>query len=126
MPPTGQMCDNASLPGVVPATNPISAKPGSRGRSTAPNKPNSCRCADPEIGVPGGPSVQNKPNCPKRGTEVVSAVAGVGSPDIPVFHHSSPMPIVRNKANSSISDCGLRIADSERPAARHQSLRGRL
>ena len=46
------------------------------------------------------PIAPNKPNCPKRGTEAVSAVAASGSPhysSIPSFHHSSPMPIVQNK-----------------------------
>ncbi len=48
-------------------------------------------------------SCTNKPNCPKRGTEAASAVAAFGSPhcsSIPSFHHSSPLPILPNKANS--------------------------
>ena len=40
-----------------------------------------------------GEPAQNKANFPKRGTEAVSAMAAVGSPNIPVFHHSSiPVP----------------------------------
>jgi hypothetical protein len=46
------------------------------------------------------PAAPNKPNCPKRSTEPVSAVAAVESLIIPVFHHSNLTPIVRNKPNS--------------------------
>jgi hypothetical protein len=35
-------------------------------------------------------------------------------------------PILQNKANSSTADCGFGIADSARPGARRQGLRGRL
>jgi hypothetical protein len=64
----GQSCDNASLPGVVPATNPI---PGGAGPPSPAPRPS---------GLAPGPEA-----------------------------------VVRNKANSSIADCGLGRACGRTP-----------
>jgi hypothetical protein len=85
----------SGLHGPVVQTKPIPRGRDVARRTNKPNLPSPHGQASPWLER----IAPNKPNCPKRGTEAVSGVAAFGSPIIPVFHHSSPMRIVRNKAN---------------------------
>jgi len=110
----GQMCK----------TNPISVRgmrakqtqfPGGAGRGAAwgtwdegcgTNKPNSCHCADPEIGVPG------RVNRAKQSQSPVDRISHHSS--ILSFHHSSPMAIVQNEPNSRRRHVGRGLGDEKR------------
>jgi hypothetical protein len=65
---------------------------------------------NPESGPPAGLLIQTNPTSPGEIPRYSTVLS---------FHHSNPMPIMRNEPNSA-------IADSQRPAACPQGLRGRL
>jgi hypothetical protein len=100
-----QTCDETPLRqrhagrGASCQTNPIGRNESYETKPIGP--PGRCRVGRPTHSLSlragstknRGPIVQNKPNCPKRGTEAVSAGVAVKSPhycSFPLFQHSNP------------------------------------
>jgi hypothetical protein len=98
-PATKRPCGSGTpAEGPVAQTNPIGRNESYETKPIGP--PGRCRVGRPTHSLSlragstknRGPIVQNKPNCPKRGTEAVSAGVAVKSPhycSFPLFQHSN-------------------------------------
>jgi len=98
------------------------AGPGGTGANgCCTNKPNPCRHADPEIGVPGRANAQNEAKLRQAG------ISGDGTWGPCCAKHAKrtqfrpAKPVVQTNPIPRLG-----IADSQRPAACRQGLRGRL